>query len=115
MPSNEQIEALRMAGPFEAQDFYSAESPSNVPTIALEKFSLSLLLNGHKDEAERLFKICRTTGFFYLDMLDHPMGRQLWRSACKLHQLGRETFRDTPLEEKMKYKTRPGVRVFDRG
>lgn len=115
MPSFEQAEALHMAGFSEVEDFYPAEYPSSVPTIELEKVSLSLLINQDMDEAERLLKICRTIGFFYLDMLDHPMGRQLWRSACKLHHLGRDRFRDTPLEEKMKYKTRPGVRVFDRG
>jgi isopenicillin N synthase-like dioxygenase len=104
-----------MAGPFHAQDFYPAKFPSDVPTIALEKISLSRLVNNDKCEAERLFEICRTVGFFYLDILDHHMGRQLWRSACKLHQLGRQKFKDTPAEEKLKYKTRPGMRVFDRG
>ncbi|KAF2016805.1 Clavaminate synthase-like protein [Aaosphaeria arxii CBS 175.79] len=115
MPSSEQNEALQQAGTFDAKVFYPAEFPPDVPTIALAKFSLALLLNNDKDEAQRLFNTCRTTGFFYLDMLDHPTGRRLWRSACNLHQIGRERFRDTPIEKKMEYKTRPGVRVFDRG
>jgi isopenicillin N synthase-like dioxygenase len=115
MPYNDQIKALRMAGAFKAHDFYPAEFPSGVPTIALEKFSLSRLINEDKEEAAKLFETCRTTGFFYLDMLDHPRGRQLWRNACKLHQLGRQKFQETPAEEKLKYKTRPGIRVFDRG
>lgn len=108
-------EALRIAGAFNVHDFYPADFPPDALTVPLEKISLSRLINGDKDEADRLFHTCRTVGFFYLDMLDHALGRQLWRIACNLHQLGREKFSTTPVEEKMKYKSREGVRVFDRG
>ena len=68
-------EALRIAGSFKVEDFYPAAFPENVPTVELEKVSLSKLLNGDKSEAKRVFDICTTTGFFYLDVLDHPVGR----------------------------------------
>lgn len=115
MPSKDEIEAIRMAGFDDVKSFYPAEFPADVPTIPLEKISLSRIINEDTAEAKRLFKICRTTGFVYLDMLDHHIGRQLWRSARRVHQLGRRKFEDTPVEEKLKYKTKAGVRVFDRG
>jgi hypothetical protein len=108
-------EALRIAGYSEVQDFYPAPFPTNVPTIELERFSLSRLLNGNEAEATRLFNTCTTIGFFYLDMLDHPTGRRLWRSACNVHHRGRDLLLGTPMKEKLKYKPLGGVRVFDRG
>ena len=108
-------DALRMAGDFDVHAFYPAPFPEDVPTIPLERISLCKLLDGDKAEAERVFNICTTTGFFYLDMLDHATGRQTWRSACNIHRLGQERFTDTPMKEKLQYKPLGGVRVFDRG
>jgi len=108
-------EALRIAGNSNIHDFYPAPFPDDVPTIELEKISLSRVLNGDEIEAGRLFKICATIGFFYLDMLDHPTGRQLWQSACNLHRLGQQRFSLTPMEQKLQYKPLEGIRVFDRG
>ncbi|KAJ8063294.1 hypothetical protein OCU04_008524 [Sclerotinia nivalis] len=108
-------EALRIAGDFNVQDFYPAPFPEDVPTIELKKISLSKLLDGDEAEAQLVFESCTTTSFFYLDMLDHAIGRQIWRSACNLCQLGRDRFSATPLEEKLKYQVLPGTRVFDRG
>lgn len=108
-------EALRMAGDFDLQEFYPAPFPEDVPTIPLERISLCKLLNGDKVEAERVFNICTSTGFFYLDMLDHATGRQTWRSACSIRRLGQERLSNTPMEEKLQYKPLGGVSVFDRG
>ena len=83
-------EALLMAGDFNVHDFYPAPFPEDVPTIELEKISLCRLLNGDAAEAERVFNICITTGFFYLDMLDHATGRQIWRSAYNICRLSRD-------------------------
>jgi isopenicillin N synthase-like dioxygenase len=111
--------ALRLAGgdghEYEIEEFYPVPFPDDVPTIQLEKISLSKLLNGDPLEAKNVFDICTTTGFFYLDMLDHPTGRQLWQNVCKVCHRGRERFVNTPVEEKLKYKPLDGVRVFDRG
>jgi alpha-D-ribose 1-methylphosphonate 5-phosphate C-P lyase len=104
-----------MAGKFNVQDLYPAPFPEDVSIVDLEKVSLCKLLNGDEPEAERVFNICTTTGFFYLDMLDHPTGRQIWRSACNICQLGRDRFSNTTVEEKLQYKPLGGVRVFDRG
>lgn len=111
--------ALRLASDndntYKVSDFYPAPFPEDVPTIQLEKISLSKLLNGDEAEASRVFDICTSTGFFYLDMLDHPTGRQLWQNVCKVCYRGRERLVSTPTEEKLMYKPLGGVRVFDRG
>ena len=108
-------EALRMAGDFNVQDFYPAPFPEDVPTIELEKISLCKLLNGDEAEAKRVFNICTSTGFFYLDMLDHATGRRIWRSVCNICRDSHDRLSNTPMEEKLKYKPLGGVRVFDRG
>ena len=108
-------EALRIAGNFNVQDFYPAPFPEDVESITLERISLGKLLNGDEIEAARVFSICTTVGFFYLDLLDHVVGRQIWRSACKIRQLGQERLSNTSMEEKLQYKPLDGVRVFDRG
>ena len=107
--------ALRMAGDFDLQDFYPAPFPEDAPTIPLEKISLCKLLNEDEAESQRVFNVCTTTGFFYLDMLDHATGRQAWRSACHIRRLGQERLSNTPMEEKLRYKPLGGVSVFDRG
>lgn len=109
-------QALRIAGDeFDVHEFYPVPFPDDVPVAELEKISLSKILNGVRSECDRLFKTCTEVGFFYLDMLDHPAGRQLWRSACKLRQLGQDRLVSTPMEQKCQFKPRPGIRVFDRG
>lgn len=107
--------ALRLAGDFDRNELYPASFPEDVPIISLQKISLCKLLNGDVAEAERMFKICNTVGFFYLDMLDHALGRQTWEHACHIHRLGKERLRDTPMEEKRHYNALGGVSVFDRG
>ncbi|KAI9699568.1 MAG: hypothetical protein M1820_007066 [Bogoriella megaspora] len=116
MSFNERAEeALRVAGHSVIQDFYPAPFPEEVATVELEKISLCRLLNGDDIEAERVFDICTTTGFFYLDMLDHAAGRRIWKSACDICQLGHDLLAETPMEEKVKFKPLGGIRVFDRG
>jgi len=109
--------ALRIAGDFKVEDFYAAPFPDNVPAMELQKISLGRLLNNDEAESKRVFDICTTTGFFYLDMLDHAVGRQMWQIACNIHQIGRDCFSKTTVEDKFKYKPlgSDGLRVFDRG
>lgn len=107
--------ALGLPGDLDMQNLYPASFPDHVPTIRLEKISLCKLLNGDEVEAERVFNICTSTGFFYLDMLDHAVGRQAWSSACSIRQLGQDRLHGTPKEEKLLYKPSGGVSVFDRG
>ena len=107
--------ALHVAGDFTPQELYPAPFPEDEPTISLEKISLCKLLNGDTAESERMFNVCSTVGFFYLDMLDHALGRQTWQQACHMYRLGRERLKQTPLDEKSQYKPLGGVSVFDRG
>jgi hypothetical protein len=107
-------QALRMAGDdFDVHEFYPVPFPDDVPVAELEKISLSKILNGGRSECDRLFKTCTEVGFFYLDMLDHLAGCQLWRSACNLRQLGQDRLASTPMEQKCQFKPRPGIRVFN--
>lgn len=95
-----------MAGDdFDVHEFYPVPFPDNVPVVELEKISLSKILNGVRSDYGRLFKTCTEVGFFYLDMLDHPAGRQL----------GQDRLASTPMEQICQFKPRPDIRVFDFG
>ncbi len=97
------------------QDLYPAPFPDGIPLAAIEKISLKKLLDGDDSEAERMFAMCTSTGFFYLDMMDHEKGRQLWEDACAAARSGMEVFPSTPLAEKKAFKAPAGIKVLDRG
>jgi hypothetical protein len=89
--------------------------PKGLPTIDLPKISLSKLLDGDEDEAQTLFDICTRTGFFYLDLMDHPKGRKFWESACLARQIGARFMSTLSMEEKDTFKQREDVGILDRG
>lgn len=62
-----------------------------------------------------MFEICRSTYFFYLDMMDHEKGRQLWDDACIACRVGQQELPNRTIEEKRTYKTREYIGIFDRG
>ena len=96
-------------------DLYPAPFPENVPIANLEKISLNKLLTDDEVEAQKLFEVCTSTGFFYLDMMDHPKGRKMWEDACIACRLGMDVLPNVPMQEKKLYKARAGIRVLDRG
>lgn len=96
-------------------DLFPAPFPDNVPTIELPKISLNKLLNEDPGELEKIFKICTRTGFFYLNMMDHPKGKKMYEDACLCCRIGMETLPNLPMEEKNKYPIRDRHGVFDRG
>lgn len=100
---------------FNMNEFYPAPFPDDVPIVNLEKISLNKLLNGDADEAHKMFEICTTRGFFYLDMTDHPKGQKLLKDACVTCQAGKEILPNHSIEEKSTYKSRPRLGVFDMG
>lgn len=89
--------------------------PKGLPTIELPKISLNKLLNDDEAEAQTVFDICTRTGFFYLDLMDHPKGRKLWESACLVRQIGQDVMSNLSMEEKDSFKKRPEVGILDRG
>lgn len=97
------------------KDFSYPPFPKGLPTIALPKISLEKLLNNDEDEARILFDICTRTGFFYLDLTDHPKGRKLWESACLAAQVGQNVMSNLSMEEKDAFKKRPEIGILDRG
>ncbi|KAL9002897.1 MAG: hypothetical protein Q9188_004203 [Gyalolechia gomerana] len=96
-------------------DLYPVPFPDDAPIANLEKISLYKLLNDDEDEAQRLFKVCKETGFFYLDMMDHPKGKQMWEDACTACRAGQDVLPRVPMQEKKLYKAPAGVRVLDQG
>ncbi|KAI9682786.1 MAG: hypothetical protein M1822_006276 [Bathelium mastoideum] len=84
-----------------------------LPTIELPKVSLAKLLNDDELEAQTVFDICCRTGFFYLNLMDHAKGEQLWESACLARQIGQNVMSNLSTEEKNKFVKRSGT--LDRG
>jgi hypothetical protein len=89
--------------------------PKGLPVIELPKISLAKLLNDDEVEAQTLFDICTRTGFFYLDLMDHPKGRKLWESSCLAKNIGQGVMSSLSMEEKDAFLKRPEVGILDRG
>lgn len=96
-------------------DLYPVPFPDDAPIAKLEKISLYKLLNDDEIEGQRLFQVCKETGFFYLDMMDHPKGKQMWEDACTACRAGQDVLPRVPMQEKKLYKAPAGVRVLDQG
>ncbi|KAL7916746.1 hypothetical protein GGI35DRAFT_485884 [Trichoderma velutinum] len=97
------------------EDLYPAPFPDNVAIADIKKISLGKLLSNDAEEAQKMFEVCKDVGFFYLDMMDHDMGRRLWEDACVAARSGMEVFPNTPLAEKKLFKAPAGIKVLDRG
>ena len=97
------------------KDYQPPPFPEELPTIDLPRISLKKLLDDDEAEAQRVFDICTRTGFFYLDMLDHPKGLKLYESACRALDVRREIMPKMTVDEKRTYKKRPRVGVLDMG
>ncbi|EHK97192.1 hypothetical protein M7I_7076 [Glarea lozoyensis 74030] len=97
------------------EDLYPVPFPDDVPIAKLETISLNKLLSNNEVEAQRLFNVCKGSGFFYLDMMDHEIGRKMWEDACYACRSGQAVLPITPMTTKKAYKARTGVKVLDRG
>ena len=76
------------------------------PQAKLETTSLKKLLEGDIAEQDHIFEVCRTRGFFYLDLTGCEIGEAILRDADQLCRVA-EKFYMMPLEEKEKYKPPP--------
>src|SRR5580700_9980038 len=88
------------------EDLYPVPFPDNVPIAKLETISLNKLLHSDEVEAQKLFNVCTGSGFFYLDMQDHPMGIKMWEDACYACRSGQAILPGTPMAIKKAYKAR---------
>ena len=95
------------------QKLYPVPFPADAPIAHLENISLSKLLSNDAAEAQRLFDVCTDTGFFYLDMMDHPVGKTMWEDACVACRSGQDILPVTPMATKKAYKARAGIKVLD--
>ncbi|TID06331.1 Oxidoreductase vrtI [Colletotrichum higginsianum] len=89
--------------------------PDGLPMIDLPRVSLGNLLRHDEKELDKLFDICLSTGFFYLNLQDCPEGEQLWNQAVKVCNLGKATLPVLDMETKLSYKSRETTGVFDLG
>ena len=48
--------------------------PKDIVTASLSKISLKKLTSGSETEANELFHVCRTKGFFLIDLQNDPVG-----------------------------------------
>ena len=75
---------------FNPADFNPVPLPEGLPTYHLPKISIAKLIEGDKEEAKTVFDICAQDGFFYLNLMDHPLGRKLWEAPRVDPSYGRE-------------------------
>lgn len=97
------------------EDLYPVPFPTDVPIAQIEKISLNKLLKRDEAEEQRMFSVCTGSGFFYLDMMDHQMGRKMWEDACVACRSGQDVLPTVPMITKKAYKAPVGVKVLDRG
>ncbi|KAJ8066771.1 hypothetical protein OCU04_004159 [Sclerotinia nivalis] len=97
------------------EDYSSIPFPEGLPCIDLPRVSLKRLLENDEAEAQKIFDICISVGFFYLDLTDHPTGKKMWQQCCEAYHAGQETLPHVSMEEKLAYKARERIGVFDMG
>ena len=76
--------------------------PDNVATVEVPKISLAKLLSSDKAQSEALFHICRTMGFFLLDLEGDPVGEKLLEDIDAVFGVAKKVF-DLEIAEKSKY------------
>lgn len=106
---------MAVGAAFDPDNFAAVPLPQELPSIDLPKVSIAKLLARDPEEARVVFDICTRTGFFYLNLMDHPLGRKLWENACIARNIGQEVMSRLSMEEKDKFLKRPVVGILDRG
>jgi hypothetical protein len=100
---------------FNPANFEPIPLPDHLPTYELPRVSISKLMGKDEAETKTVVDICARTGFFLLNLMDHPLGRNLWESACKLRNLGQHIMATLPEEDKKLFLQREERGVLDRG
>lgn len=89
--------------------------PDGYPVIELPQISLKKLLEDDQDEIDKIWNICKSTGFFYLNLTDHHEGLKLWNDGVDACGVGQATLARLSMEDKLAYKSRERLGVFDMG
>ncbi|KAM3523157.1 hypothetical protein NHJ13051_005270 [Beauveria bassiana] len=100
---------------FDSTNFDPIPLPNHLSTYELPRVSISKLMNSDDVHTKTVFDICSQTGFFYLDLMDLPLGRRLWENACKVRNIVQHLLATLPEEVKRGYRTRVETGVLDRG
>lgn len=82
--------------------------PSDVPTAKLSKLHLQKLQSANEEESQKLFKSCRTLGFFLLDLQGSLEGDTMLSDVGKMFKLAGQLF-SLETDTKMKYGMRNGT------
>lgn len=80
--------------------------PNNVPTCDLSKLSYGRLLAKDQAESDKLFRACKETGFFLIDLQSTAEGENLLKDAEGVLQLDCEMGALSNLE-KSQYASKP--------
>ena len=85
--------------------------PTGVPVADLRCLSFSELLAGDESESERLFRSCRETGFFLVDLRGTSEGEIMLKHAEMAFELNKEIF-ELDQEELTKHAFQPPASLF---
>jgi isopenicillin N synthase-like dioxygenase len=86
--------------------------PNDLHTAPIAQISSRKLLDGDKDEAQRVLEACQTFGFFYLDLRDSSEGKRLIDGAEACLELAKTSFGARDPEEQKKWHLQKGVSMF---
>lgn len=104
MPHKEEEEEFTEFTPTQYPSF-----PSDLKTIHLETISLQKIQNNDQQEHDRMFKACKTWGFFYLNLSHSDQGQIINQGADSIARVAEKIMR-LPLEEKLRYSLNPKQR-----
>ncbi|KAL8711895.1 MAG: hypothetical protein Q9220_003839 [cf. Caloplaca sp. 1 TL-2023] len=85
--------------------------PSDVPIIDLERLKFPKLLLNDRDESQKLFRACRETGFFLLDLRGCEEGETMLKHAERVFDLNEEIHKLDENELKQ-YPSHPPADLF---
>lgn len=81
--------------------------PSDIPTYALPRLSLSALISNDEAQSREMFASFQNHGFALLDCNDCPEGQDLLDEAVKMFEVTEEVTKGLKEEEKMKFEVDP--------
>lgn len=85
--------------------------PTGVPVADLRCLSFSELLAGEESESEQLFRSCKETGFFLVDLRGTSEGETMLKHAEMAFELNKKIF-DLDQDELTKHAIQPPAGLF---
>ena len=100
---------------FNDEGLTPAPFPDSLPVADLKTLSFRKLWERDPEQSRQIFEIAKAEGFFYVDLLDHPEGVQIYADACDAARVAQQTFPRFTIQEKETFKPKDRVGVYDRG